>query len=358
MSVAIFCWRPYHVFSAINMVSNNVEETKGNTTLFLYNYANLPLLKDKLETLGLFNDIVIVEDYKGHSQYIKKICGLLFPKVALRQQVYIESKPTYSCSILQHNAFDKIIVTSFNTTMFEFIQLNPSAQIVLYEDGMFSYIADEVFHALDRQYRRIKWLLKLRIQKFNIIAKYVYEPKLVVSSRYKLLALPKISDITYNAQKNAFLYNRDAVLTQYKGKRIIYLDERFPIERFKDDVNEDVIFDIIKPFADETILRPHPGNEPGCMLFAVDTTNQSWELCCKDILNDDSIIITKTSTAAFTPFMLYGIKTHIIYLAELMFKRTEGVELIPKNIINNLEYKNIYLPKNYDEFRDVLNSIR
>lgn len=357
MKIAIFCWRPYQVFSAINMVSNNIEETKDNTTLFLYNHANLPQLKDKLETLGLFNDIAIVEDYKGHSQYFRKILGLVFPQMALKRKVSIISEHVNRDSILKYNTFDKIIVTSFNTTMFEFLQLNPSAQIVLYEDGMFSYIFDEVLHALSYQYKRIKWLLKIRIHNFNIIAKYVYEPKLVIPDKYKLLALPKINDGTYDIQKKAFSYDHEAVLSQYKGKRIVYLDERFPVDRFKDGISEEEVFNIIKPYADETILRPHPGNEPGSMLFTVDKVNQSWELCCKDILNSDSIIITKTSTAAFTPFMLYGIQAHIIYLAELLFKNTEGVEMVPKNIINNMDYKKIYVPKNIDEFRQILNKI-
>ena len=339
------------------MVSNNVEETKGKTSLFLYNYANLPRIKDNLESLGLFNNIAIVEDYKGYSEYFRKILGLVFPKTALKQQVSIKSKSVNLDSILNHNTFDKIIVTSFNTTMFEFLQLNPSAQIVLYEDGMFSYIYDEILYAFSHQYRCIKWLLKFRIRQFNIIAKYVYEPKLVISDRYKLRTLPKISDVIYNTQKNAFLYDHEAVLSQYKGKRIIYLDERFPVNRFKDDISEDEIFNIIKQHADKTILRPHPGNEPGSMLFEVDRTNQSWELCCKDILGSDSIIITKTSTAAFTPFILYGIQAHIIYLAELLFKKTEGVDRIPKNIISNLGYKKIYLPKSLDEFEEILNNI-
>ena len=143
----------------------------------------------------------------------------------------IKSRSVNRDSILNHNTFDKIIVTSFNTTMFEFLQLNPSAQIVLYEDGMFSYIYDEILYALSHQYRCIKWLLKFRIRRFNIVAKYVYEPKLVISDGYKLRTLPKISDVIYNTQKNAFLYDHEAVLSQYKGKRIIYLDERFPVDR-------------------------------------------------------------------------------------------------------------------------------
>lgn len=356
MKIAMFCWRPYHIFTGINMVSNNVENTKGNTTLFLYNYANLPQLKDELEATGLFNDIVVIEDYKGSSQYFRKVLGLVVPKMAFKRQLSLDSDLAAK-TIVTRNAYDKIIVTSFNTTMFEFVQLNKSTPIILYEDGMFSYLFDEVMYSLNTQYKRVKWLIKARIRQFNIEAKYVYEPKLVFSGRYHLSSLPKINDHTNNIQKKAFSYDQDAVLQQYKGKRIIYLDERFPIERFKDNVSEDEIFNTMKQYAEQTILRPHPGNNPGSMLFDLDKTNQSWELCCKDILNDDSIIITKTSTAAFTPLMLYGIQCHIIYLAELLFEDTKGVEKIPKKLVDDLGYKKIYLPKTMDEFRKIINSI-
>lgn len=357
MRVAIFCWRPYHVYSAINIVKNNLENTRGNTTLFLYDYANLVQLKNEIENSGLFNEVVIIKDYKPHGQYLQKMVGLFFPQKALKYHVepYIasDSKHYYN----KVGAFDKIITTSCNIILFHFIRLNNKAQIILFEDGTLSYVSNEFDHAINLHYKRIKWLLRNIIRSNSIIAKYVYEPQLVFANGYVLKKLPMIDHDTDECQRTIFSYDSQKSQRVYARKRIIYLDERYPNDYFKDDIKESDVFDILESFKDEVILRPHPGNEPGTRVFDVDSNMQSWELTCKDVLTEDSILITKTSTAAFTPFLLHGIKVNIIFLAPLLFKKTEGEERIAMEMSNKLGYKNLFMPTTFDEFRHILNQL-
>ena len=109
MNVALFCWRPYQVFNSINIVKNNIEGSRGNTTLFVYDYPILEELNEGLKDSGLFKDVVILHCHQESGDHLQKFLGQLFPARTLAH-----SDPEHRD---YSNKFDVVMATSFNLNM-------------------------------------------------------------------------------------------------------------------------------------------------------------------------------------------------------------------------------------------------
>ncbi len=348
MEVALFCWRPYHIFNAINIVSNDVEHSSGNTTLFLFDYSVLTQSLDRLISSCLFKDIVIVNNNNESGDHVKKFVGQIRSKFCASRTINGEKK-NYT------DFFDTILASSFNIDLLEMVDINKRARICIFEDGINSYCSDSNFGHLNPKFHFIRKLLGKKLNTIEVNAKYFYAPEMVTYlSDSEFFELPKINTETFELEKEAFDYKYEVIKDIYNKKNIIYLDQNFESDKLS------FIENILNKRYSKVILRAHPNDPASFDSFDEDTSGQSWEILCKDVVNDDTIIISPSSMALFTPYILYKKKPTIIVLSKLLINPEdmdlEIFDVFCRHFVKTLEYSNLYIPESLENFENILES--
>ncbi|MCR5768060.1 MAG: alpha-2,8-polysialyltransferase family protein [Lachnospiraceae bacterium] len=346
MKVALFCWRPYHVFNAINIVSNDVEHSKGNTTLFLFDYPVLVKMVEALTKSRLFEEVIVVKNNRESGDHAKKLLGQFKSKFSNYLTIEGERRNFSNC-------FNTIMASSFNIDLIEMIDINKKARICIYEDGVNSYSSDANFNHLNPKFRLLRKVLLKDLNKIKVDTKYFYSPEILsYTSKSECCALPVIKERTFEIEKSIFNYNSQKMLKLYGNKSIIFLDQRFQSDCYEK------IEKLLRKRSERVILRPHPNDPPSFDTFSLDDSEQSWELICNDNISNSSVIISVNSMALFTPYILYHKKPTIIALYKLILNEKiygiKNFDLFCQKFKQRSKYENMFIPETLDEFGQIL----
>lgn len=362
MKCAFICWRPYQIFNAINLLYNNVEDTKGNSDIYIQDIPAMTKLIPEISKLGCFNHIyTYTEKNRGDGVGITplKMAGIY----AMRTVSFIAPKRAIKKNCPQIQAFageyDVILCSGWISFSMEFANCNPNAKFILFEDGAGNYVSN-IIENLPLKEKAYYSILKGFFKKGPLVIKvtgmYVYEPSaMAVSRKYPVYAMPKITEEIYDILAKVFKYDQDD--GTYRDDSIVFLDQ--PYKKYGDNYDQDQVISFLAK-SPQFVCRRHPIQKVNERNLYEDKKRPMWELAAKRF-NSNTVLVSIFSTTQLTPALIYGVYPTLVFLYKINDEKGSDTYMRKKNFIDlfRLQYQGIiYEPETFQEFVANMNSIR
>lgn len=330
--VSVICETPYNVFNTIRFFYSKKE------CVDIYISCNLNYLKEKLDIVGIFENVYIFDNY------IKENKSIFIKHLLLKREVE-KSIPCQCRKML----YSQIYVFSVTEFVADFIYYNPKADIYFIEDGMDSYIG-RIIPSFSRKEKLSCWLFRRDWNRLIPKVVYLNEPRMCLEDKYESRML--FDDLNNDSYlkvllKDIFEY-KDTEL--YSRPSVVYLGQAFVADKMGDGIEkvEEIISKFLFDNDISTIFRKHPRE----IVFSkywkhIDYGDNNWELICENQIDGRFILISPFSTALLTPKLIFGKEPYIIYTYKLYNEyflesnqMTAGLNYGISNVISML--KNIY----------------
>lgn len=289
--VAIICNTPWQVLGAINIVVNNVEESTGNTDIFIINdFSGANQVCNQLKKETIFNKVVFCSklDEKKKPAKWKTLKRLIFPKTVFKEYKVNDK-------YIAKNRYKKIFVGDGNLLGVAIKNQNKNSDFFLYDDGIDTYIGNSLMDGKSRIYKLIAKTLHIGKYSYQIKKLYVNCKMFCKSLVSKNIEeLPKLNEHNSTVQiaKRIFQFSECSLLLSY---RFIVLGQ--PLEERKGYNSEP--FEALYPEKklDLFLVRKHPRQKVinyGSIMY--DSINNMWELECIFNINNKHVLISFYST--------------------------------------------------------------
>ena len=365
LKYAFFANTPLHVLNCLNMVWHDVEETRGNSILFVFKqFSGFDHMIGKIQDTGLFQHVYECKmpnkkDEGKLEHYIHRLGELLLPKRHL--EAWTDCRPI-------KDTFDIIVMPAplrFPTILYD---VNRTAEVWFIEDGTVNYYGNILDHFGSKR----KYLIRAFFNKGQDVirptrvyvnnAEYahgVYEAEIKQLPRY------------VGCEKGYISFLRDVFgsTDRYLNKKIVYLS--FPVEEL-DNRRKHLLKGIhrktiesLSAYSEVTIVKRHP-REREVDFYGLDMEEQNtlWEMLCLDSINDESILISYCSTAQFTPKYLFDKEPYLVFTYQLYhdLMDNEGRRQSNTLLVESLkkEYRNpekIIVTETLEEYVNILNAL-
>ncbi len=356
MRVLFVCWRPYQLFNAINIVSNNVENTYGNSDLFISDLPSLLAVKDKIRDTKLFNNIGVYDDLYGDDivSRLERIFAI---------PITILSRFTVRHFIKEGNfpdlKYDLLFGSGYSHFFTRMVNANPDARVIFLEDGIGHYLNYEkrIYSKLKSE-RFLYRFFRKGVLSINPEKRYVYRPDMVNKTTNDVFCkMPDLNN-AYGNLKTVFGTDID-ILPENKKFLYLYEDSWFKFtEKENPHIDENKLNRVLELFADKMLTRLHPAMKDGPENLPVDERKYMWEISARNLTADDTLI-SILSTACLTPFFLYGVTPRIIFLFQLnekSFNKTDEMNLRFVERFRRVYPGKVFIPTSYEELETVLKS--
>ena len=310
MKSAFIAYTPLHVLNVLSFVlSRNIK----NSDLFLVcQFPGSEKIADKVTEKGVFEHVYTIHNYRiKQHELLKVFVGALFPKAFIN---YLTGE-----KVKTKNYDDVYISVPTRITDIFLFACKKGYKLYGYDDGMGSYIKHDYTIQLGSKYlkylnligrKRVdyKTLYLRSISLFNGNDEYSIEP--LLDKQLDDSELQLINDVfSYTTPKEEYY------------QKFIYLNQPsvdFPNPSLHDEV-EIKLLNNTRLDKDQLIVRLHPRETDTSKYthYSIDTTNQQWELLCREKVNDNTTIIGLFSTAQFTPKMLYDLEPNVVFTYRL-----------------------------------------
>lgn len=352
---AFIAWTPLHVINILNTVVNYFPNEQND--LYLYDeFSGAEALYPLLQETHLFHHVHLIPHQKIGGT-IEKVGSLL-----LNRQKFV-SPVIYDHLFIQgENYFAKLLYG-------QICKKNPDVKLHYIEDGLGAYVGSPVIRQDNRGNQLIKRLNRHAIFHATIESYYVYEPDLVtVKERGEYVSLSKLMDgnPALNIIKQVFsLSAQESVLQDC----VIYFDQPFMADGFSIDEAE-LMEDLQRIIPNDTLLvkyHPRSKKDKYGAVRALET-NLPWELYCLNQTMENVSFLSIATTAAFTPYLMFGMDLPVIMLAEYYLdlnKRNNGNQRTITMLENVHSFSKvfeeqtgatIYMPKSMAELEEVLSA--
>ena len=294
-------------------------------------------------------DNILEYDSEMNSSIIEDVTKYLFIKHSFKKRIspYSFELPTY----------DYLIATGYSNIFVRLCNIERKANVILLEDGMATYINDEINLMKKSKIKQLMKLLKLGPLNLKICLGYSYYPELIqYQTDYRIERLPLPSDDTIKNCKNIFNYSYNEIYRNYK---MIYLTNS---DFFTDNYGfeEEEFFKRIFSNVNSVLVRLHPKRDSWkCFDSVIDDKNEMWELQCGS-LTTDNVLISVFSTAMITPFLIYGKSCKLVFLYRLLYKKTDLLYQYAESFLcrfKDIYPKEIYMPETFDQAKDLIDYI-
>jgi len=368
---AYFCSSAYHVFTAINLKSHDMESESD--LYILNNFGSSKTLRDNAEKLGMFKKVVLLDTLavnKRHSldntllRYYQKIHNLVFYKSLLKD--YMDLDVYYDHVYI---GFPDL-VTQY--AIIHFKTLNKNLKVSIYEDGLISYYRPIY------PIKGVKKLFKKLFKKYSVLDEYdeylFYDRTLCNASQeeYNIVNIPKIKpddEFLKKAYNTVYNYTENDDFDE----KYVYIEQL--LKHFSQDVtdidfdkrNMDIYNQLIDNMDnDKLLLKIHPrssaDNYPKGKIYK--NSDAIWEVCCMNNDMRDRAVISVSSSAVFTPKLVFDFEPTVILLYKLVLK---GVTWEYFDDLNNYveKFKKLYsdeskilIPETEEEFAEILKNLK
>lgn len=362
MNCAVICWRPYQVFNAINLLLNDVENSKGNSDLFIQDIPIMHNIASEIGKIGCFRNIyTFTENNRGDGV---GITHLKMARIyAMRTRDFIAPKHAIkrNCSQIKEfvGVYDVIMCSGWISFSMEFVNCNPKAKLVLFEDGSGNYVNDliENMPCIQKIYYS---LLKAIFKKGPLVAKvnsmYVYEPSaMTVKRKYPVYGMPKINDDVYMVLCNVFGYKKEDDI--YMEESIVFLDQ--PMKHIGKNYDQQQVISYLSSDP-KFVCRRHPIQKNNEALKYEDKKRPMWELVVNKFTHN-TVLVSIFSTGQLTPSMIYGLYPTLVFLYRMNEEEGSDAYLRINRFINQFRnnYRGkIFEPRTFSEFVDVMDKIK
>lgn len=353
MRTAIVCNTPLQIMGALDIVANNICDTKNKTDLFLImSFRDSDIISENINKTNLFNHVYRIKPNK------KKITSL-FDLLSYKK---ILSSYDFEDNSFLNNKYSNLFVGDKNLLGVALNYKNKCESVYIYDDGINSYKGNCIIDYNSYKYPFISKLLKTDVLSYKIKKLFVYNKEYCHSSiSNEIEQLPQINknNNVYDILFNVFNYNEE---TDLKKHRIIILDQ--PLEK-KKNFNGLTFYEILNKIQiNNPLIRLHPVQKNvNYGQYKVDKVNNLWELECIKNLSNNHILLSFYSTAQFSPKFISDKEPYVFFLYKLFIsdygtKEYEEFENMIKVLKDSYKTKDkIYVPKNLEELNYLLKEI-
>lgn len=357
---AFIAWTPLHIMNILNTVLNYYANEKND--IYIYDeFENAKELYSKIKETKLFNKVFLVEHHTIKNSKFKIVPLLIGTnpfklKTIIYDRMFIEGD----------NYFAKVLYSlskkSNNNLILNYI-----------EDGIGAYVGSKILDRDSRNNKLISKFNKNSMYRYEIDELYLYEPSLVQQRENKVYkTLPKL-----NEENEAYKFIEKIFNIAGKGKptkqplKYIFLDQ--PFQQDGSQIDEVEIFQFVKNTIkqnEELVVKLHPRSDAkkyGNANFL--DTNVPWEIYCLTENIEKTRVISMASTASFTPSLMFGKSTNIIYLAKIIKEyylkkgfNSENQIWLENTIDLAEEFKknvsdNIHIPASQEELEVIIDAL-
>ena len=327
--VLFICSTNYTILNSINTVTHNLIDSrdKSDIVIFLRNKDMIPYIK-KMSALCIFNN-VYVYSFINYGTSLEKIKLILLP------ELFLKKHSVYDFGILdfKNKSNYKVIITQSLFYSMLFKRIYSDADVYMLEEGLSSYTT----RTISRKRRNTAYNLLNKILfrglADEIKGQLLYEEEIFTGdkSTIPINKLPKIDEdetkvlkAIFGNQNNVIYHNNEVVYlgVPLSGLRGLLKNPRKCKTNFEKNC-EDILHCTLRSFLKKSIIyRKHPLEKERDIditdNICIDIENNMWELEAADFVNEDSILISFFSTAAFTPKLLYGKEPYLLFLYKLI----------------------------------------
>lgn len=250
------------------------------------------------------------------------------------------------------NRYDILQTPKYNQIMASIWQVNPKAELHLFEDGVGTYFLATDLRSRSKIYRLFYKLFNHNKDFEDYKKVYLYEPDLFVSDKKTLLVtIPKINGDCAAYLKELF----SDYITKDNNKDIFWLAQYF----VQDDINnicKDAV-EVLKEFSDRVLYCPHPRHPYTNDSFEIANLKRIWELQLLEYDMNNCLLVTFHSTACISPKLLYDYEPYIIFVypgvsSDNIAKYKEFYEFMDKFREIYRDSEKIMLASNSEELRN------
>lgn len=352
------CWRPYQIFNTVNFVKNNLENCATNSDIIIYlDFINANKIAEKIIKEDLFNNVYKISKFHGTKKQnlmerIKILFYFIFPCRTLKKY----SNNTFDISKKEYH----YIIASGWQYVFQIIcGYFKKAHTYFLEDGTQTYFKNEIGYNSRNTIasKMMKNFFNKGVETINIEKIFVNNFQFLdIQNTICREQLPYLTSDLLELLYKIFDFKQEH--NDYNNFKIIYLDTPIYVERnFQKE--EELIKELEN--TNKLIIRKHPNEKEmkfNCKLYG---SEEMWELLCGEKINNDHILISLFSMAAFSPKLLFDKEPYLIFLYKLLDYNIQQ-KIMYDNMIERLKkiyQKNkIFVPIDQNEFFEVLNSIK
>lgn len=316
--ICIITDTPYQIFNAI-IYYYKIDKAKDAVDFFYdVKYSYTSTVVERIRACHLFENCIQYtneprEKHRNIEYYINRIHEIHSPLFNIENSV----NGTYDPSCQK---YEKIICFAGIRFVLDMIRTHPEADVILVEEGTASFLyqnllADEFLNSIGKKDLFFK-MLGEDVKKIKADNMYLYDPNLYKFSpqTYPILKLPRINNNDYELISILEKVFKESNHEQYSGKKIIYLTQPMQYMAENYEFVDDKVLETLQKYKKIVVVKPHPAQDLGNFLdFETDKSHSFWELLVKDVVDDNTILISPSSTAMITPKTIYGKEPHVIF---------------------------------------------
>ncbi len=310
--ICFFCATPYHIMVCLNMALYQFKNKKKCLVIFNH-FKNYSFVSKICEQTGVFVRVVVVEtnnlgaienwNRRYHTFFLYRSLDRLCNNYVFEKLIFFVIDPLNVSFVIK-----KVLAK------------NSGCEMCLAEDGLGSYISHDIYQPKEKV---LFWLRFLgRIQYYEKLSyifllhpefltnKPNYEVRKISQKGFVVPEFKKIISQLFNCQK---MPECDFILLQQP-----LVQDRNDLKTVSE--SQDSLFKLIdaKMKNKRAYIKIHPRTKSFVQLKNIKELDQisPFETMIDEKINR-STIVTVYSTAAFTPYMLFGFKPRIILLLRL-----------------------------------------
>ncbi|MBO1308225.1 hypothetical protein JZO70_18760 [Enterococcus sp. 669A] len=343
--IAFIAWTPLHLINCMNVRLNFFPEEKAD--LYIYDeFADSNLYYERIKKINMFNRVILV-DHTNISVGMLKYYDILFNKNRFKVDGCIKYDEIF---VQGGNYFSKILFSNNQ-------KINPKLKLNYIEDGIAPYLGGRIFST-----SRTNILIYNLFNRFSMLKKeidkyFVYEPELVDFPKNKTMSIPKITKSNPAHDFILGVFTNDLEIEN----AVVFIDQ--PLKDDNYGVDEIELANRVSDMNKTTknfVVKQHPRSNRVYSGFKLFNSNVPFEILALRGQLRNSIVISPSSTIAFSSYMMFGIEFDTVLLSQLILNEYKDYDTEHRKIFemistftkkfNNVTEKEIFLPSNYNEF--------
>ena len=356
------CTTPYQILGAINIAKG----LKLDADLYIFgNFDHFDTVAEKLQKYGFFANVYSAVGIKRMAKHTK---GMALVETVFPEKFAAEFAPKDVC----YDAFYTTSRAHEKTLLNRVLQKrNPDMELVLYEDGLGSYMREKFVYRASPSRRKLEKLLGWKLDHPEKTSVMLNLPEMARLPKWlesrPLTQMPRnvlteeeqrqLLDI-FGVEDGSQIQHPVIIFDTLRGKGgYAALNERIP----KLDACYEVISQALGK--ENIIYKGHPRSRERTPVDIEEYRNTGipMELLYMDMPDlEDRLLICYNSTAVFTPKMLCGKEPVVIALFGIVDGETDtGMSELCDRFRDIYEKKNrIFTPSNLEELRDYLTQLQ
>lgn len=337
--IAFVCETPYHLTNAIKIISGISEFRNADIYLFIGNkFLDAKKVCRSLETLNIFKGVVLYDYNNIKNKYYARFLELFFPSKYI--SLLSAKSPFLSLD------FDCILLPSYLYFGLGLLRVNLRAKYCMFEDGLATYFGVEVKGVYSRFRRLIWWLQNVDRNHLTPSILFLNIPELYENYTDSNFCIKKIPDFITGI--DTILYSIFNFIDNqlYQKYNLIYLSQPFFKNKLegKNIIRRNNILQSVFAITNgDILLRYHPREKISKNIKIESENTQNWELTSFSFIDNEKILLTPYSTAAFVPKFLYNKEPYIVFLYKL-FEYPDYINPRIETMISKL--RDVYFDKN------------